>query len=72
MILVLRSGDVITQLHHGTGLPLHRAARMLQLRGPAPWQPAIMHARRDHATMHGTDASGSESQRGDLSGLGSE
>ena len=56
MILVLRSGDVITQLHHGTGLPLHRAARMLQLRGPAPWQPAIMHARRDHATMHGTEA----------------
>ena len=60
MILVLRSGAVITQLHHGTGLPLHRAAGMLRCGGPAPWQPAIMHARRDHATMHGTDDSGSE------------
>ena len=28
--------------------------------GPATSQPAIMHARRDHATMHGTDDSGSE------------
>ena len=32
MILVLRSGAVITQLHHGTALPLHHAAEMLQLR----------------------------------------
>ena len=38
----------LTRLHRAVGM-------MLQLRGPAPWQPAIMHAPRDHATMHGTE-----------------
>ena len=33
MILVLRGGAVITQLHRGTGLPLHRGAGMRQLWG---------------------------------------